>query len=368
MPPDDDLIVEVDPNIEMGFDADGLPKTVLREQPKKADDIQFSKEDREQIEDLKRQRDQALADAARARAEAATRVNDAESKRLVAETAAVKHSDEALRHRWEKTNAEYDSVKSMIQSQKVEMETAKAAVRTASEAGDSSQVADLQERIATLAATQVDLQKAERSIKSELGRIEEDVRGVIAARKTEKTKIDEAPKPELKQPTPEEWIDGVRKSVGDKVANWLNENRQFVTDTKLNNKVIKFADAYQAMEEKPLNSDDFIAELNAKFLPKKAAEPTHDDNIIEIDMNPSPPRAASVAAPVSRAVTPARSSTGDGVNRIRLTPEMAKHASLLFEGKRDPDTGKIMTEQDARRRYGANMMRAQAEGKFEQRE
>lgn len=372
---DDTLVVEV-PEIELGFDADGLPKVVAKDaQPEakaKGGEVEWSEEDRKQVEELRRAKQEAdrrAAEAQRERDEARATAENERKGRTEAETAAERGRLANLRKDWDLLHSDRDRLDAYANSVAIEIAQVKKDLENAQLNADYATAADLNVKLGKLGATETEIDRAKRTADA---RIEEKKRE-IEYELANPPKREEPPAPkhqeQPKQQTPEDWIAGVRKEVGSVVADWLEQNKQFVTDPKLHQKMLKFADSYHTVEEKPLNDPEFIKALEAKFMPKKAQEvevaDEGSDDAIEIDMTPK--KAAAVAAPVSRATAPARPSTNNSM-KVRLSPDQAAMAVQLYVNKTNPETGRPYTENEARTKYASQMLLAQKDGKFAPRE
>lgn len=373
---DDTLVVEV-PEIELGFEPDGLPKVVAKDAPQEkanGGEVEWSEEDRKQVEDLRRQKaesDRRAAEAQRERDEARATAENERKGRTEAERHAENHRLAKMRSDWDMLHADRDRLDAYANSHAIEIAQVKKDLENANLNADYATAADLQVKLNTLAVTQHEIERAKRGADAEIARKKREIEQELA---NPPKKEEPAPEPKAKdQPkpqTPEDWIAGVRQSVGGTVADWLEQNKQFVTDTKLNAKLIKFAESYALVDEKPLNDPEFIKAVEAKFLPKKAQEvevaDEGDDGAIEIDT--SPKKAAAVAAPVSRASAPARSSTNNNTMKVRLSADQAAMAVQLYVNKTNPETGRPYTENEARTKYASQMLLAQKDGKFAARE
>lgn len=365
---DQELIIDVDlpDDIDIGLDFDGLPMVVPKEKEKPAVKVAAKPEAEKPApkqpdydrDDLLRQRDEAAR--ARQQAEAAAEAERASRKK--AEEDSLESRQVALRAHWAKVQADAQAIDATLASTKTQMEMARAEYLAAAEASDEPRKLKAQEILTQAQQDYRELENGKRGVEAEAKRVRaawdaEAAREPAAAADPPKKETAEP-----KQTTPEEWIDGVRKSVGGQVADWLAANKQFVTDPKLNAKVIAFSQYYTSVEEKPLNDPDFIAALTDKFLPKPAANKHEEpDDVADEDVEVERPAKATPSvpsAPVSRASSPAKAS-GGGSMKVKLTPEQAAIAPQLY-----PDA---KTPQEARQAYALDLIRAQKEGRFENR-
>lgn len=367
MAQDDQLVVEVPTDIELGFDADGLPKAVAKNggaQKSSDHQIEWSEDDRRQIEVLKREREASereKADLRQREADARAQITAEREARSAAEQTAEKNRLGKMRAEYDLLHSDHQQIMSAINANKIELTAAETDLQTALTNADYETAAKIQTKIGKLAAFDGQLEQA----KGRAERAIDDAKRYIEKELSSPQKTDErGPEPEkkeIKQLTPDEWIENVRTSVGGTLANWLKDHREFVTDPKLHNRMLKFADAYVHVEEKPLNDIEFIKELEAKFLSKKTevdVDDTQDDGAIVIDTEPKR-QSTAVAAPVSRATSPARSSTTNQSLKVRLTADQASMATALYPN---------LPQEEARKRYAENLLRAQKDQKFASRE
>ena len=361
----DDLVVEIPTDIEMGIDADGLPKTVAKDGGvQKPAEPEWSEDDRKQIETLRKERDEharIAAERAREAAEAKAQVTSEREARTTAEKSAETNRLGKMRVEYDLLHSDHQQIQSALNANKIELSTAESDLQTALTNADYETAAKIQSKIGKLAAFEGQLEtaktRAERAISDAKAYIEQEL-----ANPPKK----EDPKPEPDKPkqlSPDEWIDTVRTSVGSTVADWLKVHKEFVTDPKLHKRMLTFSENYVLNEEKPLNDPEFIKALEAKFLPKKTeveVAENNDDGVIVVDTEPKrTSTAASVAAPVSRATTPTRSSTTNASLKVRLTPDQAAMAQSLHPN---------LPAEEARKKYAENLLRAQRDGKFASRE
>lgn len=349
-----DLLIDVDmpSGIEVATDDDGLPKTVPAE-PEKRDDeltkaIETYKRDLES-ERAVRSAKERDADEFRTQLEAERRA------RAEAETKLASVSDNAMRSEWAAVNSDYQQIVNAIASAQADGEAAKRELSAAfadenlAPAEKANRIAIAQERIAKSAAERIAYEQgkigAEAAVRDTKRRIEE----AYTKQTTERENPPPREEPKL-WATPEEWIADVRKRFGSKPADWLSQHPEYVTDAKLNKKLITFANAFQTLEEKPLDSEDFMSALNAKFFPTKE-EPVangHDDEAEE-------PRKKTPSAPVSRGSVPGSNGT-QKPGKIRLSPDEQGIATQMYPN---------LSPADAMKRYASNKARAVADGKYD---
>ena len=303
---------------QLGADSDGLPKTDRgpKDLPKKADGTpDIDAEDKPDAaalalkkaeEDLgakwqeeRKQLQRAAEDRAKEAQAAIDRAAEFERKARVAEDTVSKTNDMSLRVHAAKVQADYQSITSSISAWESAAANAERDYVTASEAGDHANAAKANRAIAHAASVIGQLEAGKAGAEAEIER----VKAAYSAR-TSEPEVKDEPKPEKKpdptpaKQTPEDWIAGIRSNVGDKVADWLDKNREFVTNQDLNNQVLAFANLHAA-RRKPLNSDDFISKLNAEFLEEDTTVADEDEPVVATKAEKTRAK-ATPAAPVSR--------------------------------------------------------------------
>jgi hypothetical protein len=360
--------VDIPDDIDMEIDVDGLPMVVAREKPKAepkpakavaAPDASPDKAVDDRLNTLTRERDEA----SRARVEAEATANAERAARLKAEGESAEGRQVALRAHWAKVQSDAQAIDATIASTKSQMNAARAEFKAAKDAGDTDRELKAHEILTQATHDFRDLEQGKRGVEAEAER----VRAAYKAMTEEAERVpvvEPEKKHEPKQPTPDDWIDGIRKNVGGQVADWLSTNKQFVTDPKLNAKVIAFSQFYVADTEQPLNDPAFITALNDKFLPKPKPkiepakeEPDVADDDVEVEQ-PAKATSSVPSAPVSRGSAPGKPSSS-GSMKVKLTAEQAAIAPHLYPDAKSP--------QEARQAYALDLVRAQKEGRFENR-
>lgn len=327
------------------------------------------------VDDIKRELEASRAQAeARAReAEATLRALEAErASRVKLEDDLLSLRDQGLRSQWHLVNSELQQIANGIASINQEREAAKRDYKIAFEANDAEAVASAQERMALAAADLRTLEQGKVGAEQEVRRTEAIIRRAREAaaaaepRRAEQPRAE--PQPEKKTQTPDDWIGQVRNVYGAKPADWLKEHPEFVTDPKLNQKMLKFAEAYQTIEEKPLDSKEFITALNSKFFPQETDMADEEDHIEPEVEQPKPQaRKSAPAAPVSRNASPSQPSSSGG--QFKLTQEQFAIAPDLYSSYDDlsPETKRKFPSWSptaARWEYHANLRRAEKDNKF----
>lgn len=323
----DDEIVHVKGSGAAQADAAGAPvnKREVKEPRARVSPLAKDRGDdvaeRRRLEAIERERDEArrLAEEAQARADAlAERAQQEADARLQAEDTARLREDQAMRAHWSNLEAKKSQLDVALSAQKAASAAAERAVIDATEKGDAS----------ALAAAQKALAKAETAIgqlEAGLGeadrRIEETRRlfsehdqqreaQIAQRRQQEKERLErEAEERQRRQaqqqaPDPDAWINTTaRKALGEDGAEWLRQNKAFVTDEKKNRAFLRFADQYADDYGKDaLKSAEFIEALNERFSPEPGEErPARRSQQRQTEAEPEVERPRrSVAAPVSR--------------------------------------------------------------------
>ena len=341
----DDGLVEIpDDLITVGFDADGLPKTIAaRDQPPEvvakedAGTVQKKKDEDELVKQLRKERDDRAREAEEAKQQALDAVRQAQEAakaRAQAEAAAAKNHGYAVNSHMQRMHAERGQVESGLAAAKASVAQLKDMLKRAVSEGDGDRVADITEQMALASADLREFERGKAGIEAEIARHQ------AAFEAADEPAAKAAPEPAAaKTPTPDDWIESCPKAT----HAWLKDHRDYVTDPKLNRKLMRFADEY--MEDNggahALNTSDFIEALNAKFFPKKeerapVTTTTEDkvDATITVDEGVEEKARARVpaAAPV-RASGGVFSSANPTAKHVKLP---AKLAQFVKESGLDP--------------------------------
>lgn len=326
MPPEtDDLVVDIPTDIIEVPAAGAPPAAAVPDKTKQLppDDTadRLARLERER-EAAARERDEERS--ARVQAERVAREHSA--ARATAEETAQTREQQALNAHWARIHSDRDHIAAAIQTAEAREKSAKDDFRAAREAGNADKEAEALAAIADSRAMMSQLEQgkiaAERQIEETRRALQERAERVAAAGKSRAD--DPATKPAAEpQPapvTPDAWIDGVRPSLGDTNANWLREHKEFVTDPKLNRKLLRFADDYADDHGvSALKSDDFRRALDERFFPDK--EEPAPAPVPAPTQERSRPRATS-SAPVSRGSQFFSSANPNGT-QVRLPPRLA---------------------------------------------
>lgn len=367
---DDNIIVEIDDpvaDIQQGQDADGLPKTIpaKAEKAEKPPVRERKPSNHGELEALRRERDverQERQNAAVIAERATTALAAERERRKRAEADADKRTDQTKRAYWGKVVAEDEHIDTMISSHKVEMATAKAALRAAYENGQHDQIPDLQEQIGKLAAAELKLQEVKRQTAAEVQKTKDIFREEAPRREEEPEPEVLKPQPQPKKITEDEWIAQFPRAT----RTFLEQNKDLVTDPTRHQELMKWSKEWaEDYGNHTLHTPDFVKAMKEKFakpaeteMPETETDEYGEKNTVEVDTAPPKPKPApSHAAPVSRNVAPGKPSTQG--TKVRLTHEQANVAIAIY-----PDA---KTPQEAQAWYARDLLRAQADGRFEPR-
>lgn len=360
-----DLLVDVDIEIP-GFDAahgwiGDAGEIKANDPPNSKKSTKDAKETREPeaaddaIEVIKRERDEALSRLAKSESESQTALQGRDAQLTEAREGAAKNEKYAVHAHYDKVNSDLQQLDTALRSTQIVIDAQKREWLAAEEVGDKTRAINAQEAIAEAKAEMVALGQGKAAAEQEVNKAKRLLENVY--KDPPKSEPEKAEKKEdlPKQITPEDYITKVRSGVGTKVADWLDEHREFITDAKLNNKFLKFAEAFQAVEEKPLNGKDFIKALNDRFAPEPEEEDNEEDTDVEVE-EPKPKAKPMAAAPVSRNSSPARNGNGMSGGKVRLNSDEQTIAANMY-----PD----MDRASALKKYAANKARAIADGKYQ---
>lgn len=347
---DEDVIVEIPSDaIQLGHDKDGLPRTdpgketsvekPVRRRVERAEPDESAlaaKAESERVAAL--ERDLETERAARAAAEDVARA--ASAARAEAETTAGKRTDQAMRAHWAKVNADhakvssdYQQIAGAISATQAEALQAEKDYIAASELGDHAKAAAAQRIMAKAEAALIQLEngrtvveREREAAQAEIARVREAFDGMAAQPKAE-TRPE--PKAEPKPQTPDDWINTARSALGNDGAAWLRSHKEFVTDPKLNKKLLRFADEF-ADDHGPdaLKSAEFRKALDAKFFPDESDmdDDDRDDGSAVVETEKPKvapkPKATVSAAPVSRG-NGFFSSRNPNASQVKLPPKLA---------------------------------------------
>ena len=382
---DTDLLIDVDVEIphgiQMGYDDNGLPITIpadkeepkAKKEAKKDDKAEPAPVTLAQLEAANRERDAEREARAKAEAEAKTAREAAETvtgKLGKTENLLHDRTIQGAAAHWRSVHSEHQQITSAIAQTEALATSYEKELATAMEAGDHARVASTQRAIAKAEAHLAQLEAGKSASAQEVERAERLYREVNAApveKEEPKAKVEpEAKKPDPApvQVTPDQWIENVKTTVGDDGTAWLKAHKDYVTDPKLNRKLLRFAEEYaEDHGVAALKSSAFVDALNDKFDPKakeaavnkQAAAEEAEAEAEEVEEQEVPVKRSAPAAPVSRASNPGAGGTGGSKSKVILSPLEQKTAVDMY-----PNLDPV----EARKRYANNKARALADGKY----
>src|SRR5262249_33094332 len=161
---------------------------------------------------------------------------------------------------WSRLHADKGQIESTLVATKAESQAAERDLVAATEAGDAAKAAAAQRIIARSEAAIVQLEQGVQGVDGQIAEAKRLFEEHEARRARGEPKKAEAAPPPARQPTPDEGIDTTaRPALGDAGAQWLKDNRQFVTDAKENRRLLLFADLYATEHGAgALKSKDFV--------------------------------------------------------------------------------------------------------------
>lgn len=351
------------------FEIDGTPKDLAPAKtrtprddtasPKTAKEKTDTRDD--ELATLRRERDHAAQTAQQIASEYAATIAAERKARQEAEAEVSKRTDQTMRARWGQVTAEDDHVGGMLTSHKREQLEVKAQLKAALDTGDTEKQSELLDTQSKLNAAIFELEKAKRNTAAEVEKTR-DLFASIQKQNAEKPTPKEDPevKPAVeakRQPTPDEWIGQFPR----KTANWLRENKDYVTDPDKHKELMAFAQEWAAdYGQSTLHTPQFIEAMNAKF----SSKPDEDDQpeqetVVDVETAPKQRAAPAHSAPVSRASAPTKSSSQTGT-KVRLTPDQQSTALSIFPEAKTPAEAYVM--------YAQGLQKATSEGRFLPRE
>lgn len=365
----DDLIEIPIDGMDLGFEPDGMPKAVPAAKPKtpkaadgkpaiSADDLSAA---------------QRAAQAAQSERDEARRAAQAErDARLRAEHEAEKRTGQAATFLVRSMKAEHDHLASAASTVAAELDRLEADHARAGEMMDSKAAAAISREMASLTNKLEQINQGKSALATKIKGAEAELEAAARAPRDQDREPDprQQQEPPKKAPaTPEEWIAQFPR----KVAGWLSDNKDFVTDRTKNEEFVRFVKEYtDDYGPNAVQTPQFVADLRSKFAPPAVEEESDvsDDGAAETpaqqpEAQPEARRSAP-AAPVSRS-TPGKPSSG---NSIKLTREEYAIAVDMFPKYDDLDADVKAkfphgwTETAARFQYDKNKKRAETDGKY----
>lgn len=332
MPPEDDLVVELPSDVVTLSDAvapnsdDGKGAASQK--------LDASDEYQSRIDVLQREREEAklAAEELGRRSTAVERqLREESARRLAAEETVAKRTQQAMSAHWGRLQSDHQQILGAIDGAKDRERMAHAAYVSARNEGDASKEADAMARLADAKSAMAQLETGRIAAEGEIARTKQQYADYEAevARSAE-TRLDsvreEPVKKEPRAPTADEWIESAKGAIGDSGVGWLRDNKQFVTDTKLNRKFLRFADDYADDHgAAALRTDSFRRALQDKFFPDKDDVAMSDRKSSGGSVEAEPEKAKAripASAPVSRGGS-VFSSRNPDATQVRLPPKLA---------------------------------------------
>lgn len=320
------------------FDHDGTPKDLAPVKARTRDDTASPKTTKEKPDTrdedmamLRRERDHAALTAQQIASESAAALAAERKARQEAEAEASKRTDQTMRARWGQVTAEDDHVNGMLTSHKREQLEVKAQLKAALDSGDTEKQSELLDTQSKLNASIFELEKAKRTTAAEVEKTR-DLLTTMQKQNAEKPSVKEQPevKPSVevkRQPTEDEWISQFPR----KTANWLRNNKDYVTDPDKHKELMSFASEWAAdYGQSTLHTPQFIEAMNEKFGQKPDADEPEQENVVDVETAPKQRAAPAHSAPVSRASAPTKPSSQSS-GKIRLSPDQQAMAIALAE-------------------------------------
>jgi hypothetical protein len=305
---------------------------------KLTDDDQDAKDEADALANLRRERD-ALATQLAENQQTSKAELEARDQRLASvEKVSAENRQYGLQAHWQKVNAEKDQLASGIRSCDMVIDAQEQELAAALEQGGqegAQRAAKAQRAIARAEAEKVGLESGLAAADYEIQKARtllEQERARVTAKPAEKKPDAEAKKPDTPtaKKSPDAWIDNIRSNVGTKVADWLSEHREFVTNPALNKQFVAAAEAF-AKEGKPLSGKAFIRELDSKFFSEgdEMSDDTEEKDTKDTK-EPAKQRSASpAAAPVTRDGGDYYSSKNPSGAKLKLHPRLVQAAKEI---------------------------------------
>lgn len=351
-----DLSIPAD-EISLGFDKDGLPRSEPVE-PKAVEEKKPDDPPRITQDDLDSARWQA-DQIAKERDKLAKEVQTAREAHGATERELGTRTSQAIRAHMHAVSSEHQQFVNALSAVKLEAETAKRELQMAmaDEGIDGAErgrrVADAQERMSLAAADMRTLEQAKIGAEQRLEEAKRTVEklapdGSPPARQEAKREVE----PEIKQ-TPDQWIGQFPPPT----QRWLNEHKDYVTDLKLNRKLIRFADEFMDdFGEKNLHTSQFIEALNGKFFPKPAKETetvSKEEDGVEVETEAAPQRRQSAPAAPVRGSNSHGGKPSNMQGKVRLSAQEQNAAIGMFPK---------LSQQEALHKYAQFVKRLEQDG------
>lgn len=238
------------------------------------------------------------------------RLDHERQRREQAEKLASEREQDARKMGSYVTQTQYYVIANALTANEERATSAERELKDALETGDAAKAAKAQRTIARL--------EAERS------RLED---GKAELERTARSEPAEEKKPDTpKEVSAEDYINGMPATS----QAWLRENKQFVTDPKLHQKMLAYANIAVADGLQP-HTPEFIAFLDDKLGTKKQEAETDHEAHIEAEEAPKP-KTRTTAAPVSRgraSISSINLSELSPNTKIRFAPAAEKRFAAI---------------------------------------
>lgn len=256
------------------------------------------------------------------------KLHDEQRRRFDAENRAREAILRQYQTQIENEETNYTLVKSAIKTLRADNEQMKAAYKEALAVGDIDRATDIQEKLS--------------ETKSRLSELKRG-RDVMKAQRQQAQMRAQAPLPPQVGADP---VEAFASRLSARSADWIRRNPQFVTDPRLNQKMIAAHNLVVADSIEPDTDEYFERVENVLNLRKVEARQERDEDAMSEASQPVQKRSAPPAAPVSRS---ASTFSGAKPNVVRLTRQEVETAHELG-----------MTEQE----YARNKMLLRKEGRI----
>lgn len=247
--------------------------------------------------------------------------------RIEAEKRAREHAQLAQTSQKQADDSNLTLVANAVSTVKREAEILKANYRAALANGDYDAAADAQEQMALNAAKLLQLENGKAAMEAEL-----------------KQRQDVRPMPRTADP-----VEAFASQLSPKSADWVRRNPQFVTDTRLNQKMIAahnlaMADGIQADTDEYFSFVEGILKPNQTQSQSQQAQVQPQESSLSSASAPTQRRSGPPAAPVSR------SGTGDGkkVNSVTLSAAEKEMADMMGMSHTDYAKNKLLLQKEGK--------------------
>ncbi len=355
--------VDIPIDIEGAYDPDGLPKVVATTRVKTPAAPAIKPEE---VEALRRERDaerdartRAQQDAAKATAAAKTATGKLTETQVQAYGAHYARINGELA----RINDAIGSTQAMADGAERELIAAERDLGLATEPADREALAERKVKasreLAKLESEMTALQtgKHQAAAQAEDAKRYWEAAAQHADAAAKAAAAEPPPKETEVQKTPQQLADEWIASCPSATRPWLRDNTEYTSDPKKHRQLLRFADEYADDHGglTALDSQDFVAALNAKFKPREEVVEENDEPPAQTE---AVSRGARTAAPVSRSSgPPSGNGAGGGNSRSRITLSGAEQSTALAMY---PD----MERPAALKKYAENKARAIADGLY----